>query len=511
MQDLALLVRSRHPIIFIETTEKARVQALLMHLADAQRMPFYVWSRTKGLKHHFELAVARERQASGRNDTNVAVLESPNRATLSPVAALEQVETEKRSGIYNFQGLTHDLSEASVVAKLRDAAQQFLKHEGSIIITGALPEEIPFSLRGLTTVLRMPLPALAEYKQLIATVYRDLSKRLALEFRLSAEEMLVLARNLQGLTLLEAEKILTKVMVEDNELGPDDLVSVIEAKKSIVEQDGLLEFYPVENAMVDVAGLKHLKLWLKKRRAILQRPEEAKAFGLSFPKGVLLVGVQGGGKSLAAKAVASDWGLPLLKMDPSSLYNKFVGESEANFRRATLLAEKLAPVVLWVDEIEKAFTDASEQDGGVSTRVLGLFLAWLQERKADVFVVATANDVTKLPPELIRKGRFDELFFVDLPDLETRAAILALHLKKRKRSTATFDLNYLAQQTLGFSGAELEQVVVSALYTAFAEGQDLSTAILEHEIASTVPLSVTMAAKLDTLRDWARTRAVAAH
>jgi SpoVK/Ycf46/Vps4 family AAA+-type ATPase len=217
--------------------------------------------------------------------------------------------------------------------------------------------------------------------------------------------------------------------------------------------------------------------------------------------------VQGAGKSLCAKAIANDWNLPLLKMDPSSLYNKYIGESEKNFMRAITTAEKISPVVLWIDEIEKAFAAVGEMDGGVSQRVLGLFLSWLQEREGDVFVVATANDVSKLPPELIRKGRFDEMFFVDLPDAIGRAEILKIHLRKRKRDAEKFDMKALAEMTDGFSGAELEQVIVSSLYTAFSSGSDITTEILLSEAKQTVPLSRTMTERITALRNWAKERA----
>lgn len=508
MRDLGLLVRSRHPIIFIRSHEHERLHHLLMYLADSLNMPFYVWTRSKGLKHHFELAVAKVEQRGHK--APMTVLESPNRATMPPLAALEDVENEARRSLYFFQSLGTELSEPMVASKLRDAARQFLKHEGGIVISGTVPEHLPDALHGLSTILEMPLPSLREYRSLAETLFRDLSQRMPLDFRLSRDEFTQLSRNLQGLSLLEAEKILTKAIIQDQQLGPEDIIEVRKAKKHLIEQEGLLEFYASEHKLDEIAGLQGLKTWLSKRRAIVQRPEEARAFGLEFPKGILLLGVQGSGKSLCAKAVASDWQLPLVKLDPSSLFNKYIGESERNFRRATELAEKLSPIVLWIDEIEKAFAAGSE-DGGVSQRILGVFLAWLQERKGDVFVVATANDVSKLAPELLRKGRFDELFFVDLPGHETRKAILALHLRKRKRQPQRFDLDSLAKLSEGFSGAELEQAIVSGLYTAFAEGEELSTELLEAEIRQTVPLSVTMAEKLQALRDWARGRAVEAN
>jgi SpoVK/Ycf46/Vps4 family AAA+-type ATPase len=262
--------------------------------------------------------------------------------------------------------------------------------------------------------------------------------------------------------------------------------------------------------MADIADLAGLKAWLAKRRAIVADPAGADAFGLSFPKGILLVGVPGAGKSLCAKAVAMDWTLPLLKLDPGRLYNKYVGESERNFRRACQVAERLAPCVLFIDELEKAFASGDE-DGGLSQRVLGSFLSWLQDRRAPVFTVATANDVSRLPPEFLRKGRFDEVFFVDLPDEPSRAEIFRIHLARRGRDPAALDLAALAAAADGFSGAEIEQAVVAALYTAFSGAGAVDTALLLRELGGTAPLSRTAAEKVAALRAWADGRAVPAN
>jgi len=263
--------------------------------------------------------------------------------------------------------------------------------------------------------------------------------------------------------------------------------------------------------MAGVADLKTLKEWLAKRKAVVKSPESAEQFGLAFPKGMLLLGVPGCGKSLSAKAVASEWGLPLIKLDPSNLYNKYIGESEGNFKRAMKAAERMSPVVLWIDELEKAFASGGSEDGGVSQRILGSFLSWMQDRRGDVFVVATANDIQRLPPEFLRKGRFDEIFFVDLPDEETRAEVFRIHLSNRGHDAATFDLAALAAATEGFSGSEIEQVVVSALYTAFSSKKTLDTAALQAEIAATRPLSVTMVERMDAMREWAKERTVSAN
>jgi AAA+ superfamily predicted ATPase len=526
--ELELLLRARHAIIFIETEEKDRAESLLLLLSERLSLPFYTWTRTKGLRQYgkptFKLDRRKLTESLSPKEESLVIREVDDaekgatliRDTIKAESALHQVEMWQRKAIYNFQGLGEELDgdtpEHRVLAsKLKDAAKHFLNAEGCVVITGRVPEKMPNALKGLSTVVRLPLPEASEFRLLTERIYRDLSKHIPVQIHLTKTELEQILKNLQGLTLLEAEKILTKAMVEDQRLDPKDIDAVIEAKKEIIEREGLLEYYPVEATLADVAGLNGLKAWLSKRRAIIAEPQKARDFGLSFPKGVLLLGVQGAGKSLCAKAIANDWNLPLLKMDPSSLYNKYIGESEKNFTRAIKTAEKMSPVVLWIDEIEKAFASAGDSDGGLSQRVLGLFLSWLQERKGDVFVVATANDVSKLPPELIRKGRFDEMFFVDLPDAAGRAEILKIHLHKRKRAAETFDLRALSDSTEGFSGAELEQIVVSSLYTAFSSGGDVTTEILLNEAKQTVPLAKTMAEKMMSLRKWASERAVNAN
>jgi SpoVK/Ycf46/Vps4 family AAA+-type ATPase len=338
-----------------------------------------------------------------------------------------------------------------------------------------------------------------------------MAEREFVDVDLSREEMAGLLRSLSGLTLLEAEKILTKAMIEDHRLTAEDIGHVIEAKRVVVEREGLLEYYPVEQTLADIADLATLKSWLSKRKNVVAHPVSAGEFGLTFPRGVLLLGVPGCGKSLSAKAVAREWGLPLLKFDTSNLYNKYIGESEKNFKRAIRAAERMAPVVLWIDELEKAFAVGGTDDGGVSQRILGSFLSWMQDRKGEVFIVATANDIERLPPEFLRKGRFDEIFFVDLPDGATRREIFRLHLEARSQDPSRFDLDTLAAATNGFSGSEIEEVVVSGLYTAFSDGTSLTTASLGEAVKGTVPLSVTMGERVDALRRWARGRTVPAN
>jgi SpoVK/Ycf46/Vps4 family AAA+-type ATPase len=361
-------------------------------------------------------------------------------------------------------------------------------------------------------VVRLAPPDDEDYHHLLGRILRDIRQRTEVEVEMEPEDLRRLYANLRGLTLMEAEKVLTKAIIEDGHLRPEDIGKVLDAKRQVVEREGLLEYYPAEEAMANIADLATLKGWLSKRRTIITEPDRAHEFGLEFPKGILLVGIPGSGKSLCAKAVAHEWGLPLLKLDPAGLYNKYVGETEKNFRRAMSTAERMSPVILWIDEIEKAFAEGGgTEDGGVSTRVLGTFLSWMQERRGDVFIVATANAVEKLPPELLRKGRFDETFFVDLPDAATRAEIFRIHLDRRNHDAGQFDLLALADATDGFSGAEIEQVIISALYSAFADERDVDDDTILAEVRATRPLSVVAAERVARLREWARGRTVPAN
>ena len=494
-QELELLIRSRYGLIILDTVEEDRVEAILKQIASSLSLHYYSWSRSKGL-----------RRGMSSTQPTVDVGEEP---AMDPAKALAIVEREG-SGVFQFDGLDRHFDDPLVVSQLRDVVLGFNRRRGAVVITGQ-DVRLPERLRVHATTRRLAPPSFEDYRALFERCVRDNAARMNLRVELERAEIEQLVNNLMGLTLLEAEKVVTKLIMDDGAITRDDIAGVISAKRQAVEQDGLLEFHRSAEDLGHVAGLTGLKEWLDKRRAMVADPVRAQQFGLSFPKGVLLLGVPGCGKSLCAKAVSREWGLPLLKLDPANLYDKYVGDSEKNFKRAMQMAERLAPIVLWIDELEKAFSDGGgEDDGGVSRRVFGTFLSWLQDRKGDVFVVATSNDVAKLPPEFIRKGRFDEVFFVDLPRPDARRAIFEIHLRKRKQDPAAFDLEALVVATEGFSGAEIEQAIVSGLYSAFAAGKPLSSEILLHEIDETRPLSQTMAEKLDDLREWARNRAVSA-
>jgi len=491
LQDLLLLIRSRYGLIHVVSPEAERVESLLRHLADQLAIPLFVWSPVEGLR---------------RTDLDGAVYQ-----TSRPWGAIDHIRAARQPALYHLHGLGRKLREDSDLADLLEAAAREMEvRDGAVVLTGH-DLDLPPSLERRAARVELPGPGRAEFEDLLARILRDMRARRHVDVELSSDERATLVNHLTGLTLMEAEKILTKAIVEDGRLAARDIRHVIEAKRSIVEREGLLEYYPAESGLDAVADLTTLKDWLSRRKAVVSAPERAEEFGLDFPRGILLLGIPGCGKSLAAKAVAWEWNLPLLKLDPSNLYNKYVGESEKNFKRAMDTAERMAPLVLWIDEIEKAFATGGSEDGGVSQRILGSFLSWMQERSGDVFVVATANNIDRLPPEFLRKGRFDEIFFVDLPGPNTRREIFRIHLAGRDKRPSDFDLESLAAETEGFSGSEIEQVVVSGLYTAFAEGEALSQAILERELSATRPLSVTMAEKVARIRRWAQDRAVLAN
>lgn len=489
LSDLELLVRSRHGLIHIDSVEEERVLLLLRHLAERLTLPLFSWTRTRG--------IARDGNANAIYDTQ------------EPGPALAHIVSAQIPALYHFPafaGLESDV----LVQRLREVALELGRRNGALVITGT-GLAWPASLRPLVATAPLPAPSPAELRSLVQHIVRDLGRARRVEVRLDGPDEARLFSALNGLTLLEAERVLTRAMVEDGLLDASDIAQVVETRARALAHEGVLEYYPVEESLTEVAGMAGLKDWLRKRTGIIRDPEGAAAYGLSFPRGMLLIGVPGSGKSLCARTVAGEWQLPLLRMDTGSLYNRYVGETEGNFRRAMRTAEAMAPCVLFIDELEKAFGAGGSEDGGVSSRVLGSFLSWLQDRTAHVFVVATANDVSRLPPEFLRKGRFDETFFVDLPDAESRAEILRIHLRKRKQDASAFDLAVLSTATRGFSGAEVEQVVVSALYSAFAEGAPLSQQHLLREAASTRPLSVMMAERIASLREWARDRTVAAN
>lgn len=478
----------------IETLEEARAEALVAHVADRLQLPYFVWTVSQGLR---------------RAEPHLAGQAKAIFGTQTPKGCLDHIEASTVEALYHLKDLRPHLDDPLVVARLKDSYAKLSRHRGAIVLTDVV-SALPADVARMATALRLADPTQQEYLEYLRALLADVRKRHPVANALKSDDVERLLPLLRGLTFVEVKKLMTQAMLADGVLDQRIFERVNEAKRAVVERTGVLEYFPTGEGLEDIAGLDTLKRWLKQRTVVFRDPKKASSFGLPAPRGLLLLGVQGCGKSLCAKAVARAWKLPLLRFDPSRIYNKYVGETEKNLQQAIRVAEAMAPVVLWIDEIEKAFAEGGSEDGGVSQRVLGQFLQWLQEKKAPVFVMATSNDVTRLPPELLRKGRFDELFFVDLPTAAVRAQILGLHLRRRGRDPAQFDLAALAAAADQFSGAELEQVVVSALYTAFSEDRPLDDALLRGEIAQTRPLAVTMAEPIALLRAWADGRTVRA-
>jgi hypothetical protein len=491
LAELSLLVRARYGLIVMETPEAEPAEDLARHIASDLSVHYYYWTRSKGI-----------RRGGGVGDPHVDDTREPHKA-------LTFIEREA-SGVVLLRDMVPYLEDPLVVSHMLDALSAFEMRRGTLMLVGQ-DVRLPDVLRPLATTFRVPPPTYDAYRVLVERLIREYSARMPVVVELTPQDRARLIQNLMGLSLSEAEKIVTRQIIEDGALRARDIEGVIAAKRQAVQQDGLLEYYPAEGPLSHVAGLAGLKQWLTRRRTVIADPQRAAAMGLEFPKGVLLLGVPGCGKSLCAKAIACEWGLPLLKLDPANLYDKYIGDSEKNFKRAMHTAERMAPVVLWIDELEKAFAgNSAESDGGVSRRVFGTFLSWLQDRRGSVFVVATSNDVSQLPPEFIRKGRFDEVFFVDLPTPAARADVFRIHLQKRGQDPAGFDLPQLVEATGGFSGAEMEGCVAGALYTAFSANTALTTALVLEEVGRTRPLSQTMPERVEGLREWARPRVVMA-
>lgn len=487
--DLEILIDSQYPIICIETHEELRAENLLARTCQNIGLPFFHWVATEGLT---------------RSGEPQAVYK-----TTSAMEALNFIDSSALEAVYMLKDLHRHFDSPILVRKLRDICHGFRQKRKSLILT-APSFEIPPELAKEVVFFDLALPSTDELKKLFFQVVRNVSKRRHVAVELDSVTERKLVQCLQGLTLSEAERVLTRAIVHDGKLAAADLPRILDAKKQKISQSGLIDFFPCQERLEDIGGQDNLKKWLSLRKDAFS--EEAKRFGIDPPRGVLLLGVQGCGKSLMAKAIAQTWELPLLRLDTGSLYSKYIGETESNVREAIRMAESLAPVVLWLDEIEKAFTapNGSDADGGVSARLLGTFLSWLQDKEAPVFVVATANNISLLPPELLRKGRFDEIFFVDLPKAQDRIEIFRLHLQRRQRDPAGFDLPALAAAAAGFSGAEIEQGIVSALYAAFSARSKLSTADILHELNNTRPLSLIMKEQVDQMRCWAEGRTVSA-
>jgi hypothetical protein len=492
--EIEILIRARYPILYVITSEEMRVQKILVEIAAKRQKKVFEWTYSSGIVP----AGASIQSQKGRNP-----------ATKDPLAALDLVIEQVEPAIFLFKDFHPFLTRSNfaVIRRLKDIALH-LKNSRKTIVLISPVMEIPAELDKEITVINFPQPSKEDLAELLDKAVEELRESQQVEISLDEEGRERLLQAAMGLTLGEAENVFAKIVVKNQRLSGDHVNEVFAEKQQIIRKSGLLEYYAAEEDFTSVGGLSVFKDWVNKRAVAFTA--EARAFGLPAPKGVLLLGVQGCGKSLCAKAVSRLWQLPLLRFDMGRMFGSLVGSSEENVRRAIAVAESIAPVVLWVDEIDKAFTGSQSSgatDGGTTARVFGTFLTWLSEKSAPVFVVATANDVSQLPPELLRKGRLDEIFYVDLPLDEERGEIFRIHLAKRNRNPEEFDLPALAAASPEFSGAEIEEAIISALYDAFYAKQELATAHVLATLSQTVPLATTMAEKITEQRNWATGRA----
>lgn len=489
-EQIKLLALSGYPMLTVDTRDEERLTEVLIQAASKLNCPLFEWTVTTGIRQ-----IAPKRLGTD-------IKPGP------PSPALDYVLENKGSQeLYLFKGLSRHCNDAKVVRQLRDLSQ---KSKVTLILCD--DEALPPTVRRLAAPLKLPLPGPEELEAVVRETYKQIRDESLYEVssNLTKRELEQIVHTLRGLTSAEARRVVATAIHDDYNFNSDDLPRIIEAKRALFEGAGCLESVSVNFSVDEIGGLANLKAWLARRRGGMT--PAARNFGLDPPRGILLLGVQGCGKSLCAKAVAADWDLPLLRMDPGVLYQKYIGETENRLREALAQAEAMAPVILWIDEIEKAFASASADsaDGGLSQRMFGSLLSWMQDHRSPIFMVATANNITSLPPELMRKGRFDEVFFVDLPGAEARKIILNIHITRRKRDPKRYDLDRLAGATEGFSGAELEQLVSSALYAAFAAGTDLLMDHLLAEAHTTQPLSRLMGERVAELRAWATSRCVPA-
>jgi hypothetical protein len=485
VEDLRLLLRSSFPVIVVETAEEQRFLDVAENLANLDDKTLFTWSAVRGL--------------SG-NRAGTAITHTRDFGD-----AINHIVGDPRGGIYVFLDASPYLEDPKVTRMIRELAFDHARNRITMIFVASRVSLHP-DLQRMSATFRMSSIGPEEVKGLIkeeADLYMY-QRESNIKADRAAYEMLV--QHLVGLSRDDARRMIRQAIEHEGAITMEDVARVLKLKHESLGKDGTLQMVTEIESLENVGGLARLKKWLELRRDAFQG--KAGTEGLDIPRGVLLLGVQGAGKSLSARAVAGAWRVPLLRLDFGALYNKFHGETERNLREALETASQMSPAILWMDEIEKGVASGGDSDGGVSRRVLGTLLTWMSERKNRVFMIATANDIESLPPELLRKGRFDEIFFVDLPTAPVRAEIFAIHLKRRKHAVENFDLHALAAASGRFSGAEIEQAIVAANYTAHAEGKKLETAHILAELGSTRPLAVVRAEKVQALRSWAEERTV---
>lgn len=473
-----LLLRARYPLLYIPTREEERVEAAIAACAKTQGdRAVYIWDFVDGYQ-------------GNPNDVGFG--------KRNPLQALEFVEKlpANAPAIFILRDFHRFLDDISISRKLRNLAR-LLKSQPKNLVLLSPQVTIPEDLGEVLTVLEFPLPTASDIK---TEVERLLS---ATGQRIESKNLDDLVRSCQGLSIERIRRVLARALALHGELRAEDVELILEEKRQTIRQTQILDFYPATESISDIGGLDNLKDWLLKRGGAFS--ERARQYGLPHPRGLLLVGIQGTGKSLTAKAIAHHWHLPLLRLDVGRLFGGLVGESESRTRQMIQLAEALAPCVLWIDEIDKAFSGVdSRGDAGTTSRVFGTFITWMAEKKSPVFVVATANNIQSLPPEMLRKGRFDEIFFVGLPTQEERKSIFSVHLSRlRPHNLKAYDFERLAYETPDFSGAEIEQTLVEAMHIGFSQNRDFTTDDILEAASQIVPLARTAKEQIEYLQDWA--------
>jgi SpoVK/Ycf46/Vps4 family AAA+-type ATPase len=476
-REFDLLLRACYPLIYIPTAEEERLEKAIIDVAQKlSNRQVYIWDFVSGYQ------------------------ENPNNSGLgmrNPLQALEFIEKlpEKAGGIFILRDFNRFLEDVSISRKLKNLARA-LKSQPKNIVIVAPQIQIPSELSEVITIVDFPLPTTpeiqTEIERLISATGQSLSTKLLDEF----------VRASRGLSLERIRRVLTRAIAATGKLEAEDVELILEEKRQSIRQTQILDFYPATEQISDIGGLDNLKDWLLRRGGAFS--DRARAYGLPHPRGLLLVGIQGTGKSLTAKAIAHHWHLPLLRLDVGRLFGGLVGESESRTRQTIELAEALAPCILWIDEIDKGFSGVDGKgDSGTTSRVFGTFITWLAEKQSPVFVVATANNIRSLPPEMLRKGRFDEVFFVGLPDRDEREAIFNVHLNRlRGHNLGNYDLKRLAYETPDFSGAEIEQTIVEAMHIGFSQNRDFTTDDILEAASQIVPLARTAQEQIQFLQNW---------
>lgn len=486
LRDLEAIIRSRTPLVAVESNEEPQVVRMVRQISQKLQIKAFRWTVTEGL------------QAFDPCD-------QPAQSVLKSQELLNYVKTQANNCVFVLLDFHPYLQDTIHMRLLKDIALNYQHNYSTVVLVG-YSLQVPEELKPYTAFLHMPLPTLNELRGIVLDVAGEWGAEHGRRDVQTTNKVLdLLVRNLVGLTSTDARRLAMKAINDDGVISATEMPEILRAKYELLGRDALLSFEYETAKFSEIGGMTHLRKWLEVRKSFFLGEDDS----LDPPRGMLLLGVQGCGKSLAAKAAAGIFGVPLLRLDFGVLYNKYYGETERNLRKALDTAEIMSPCVLWMDEIEKGVaTGSDDDDGGLGRRVLGEMLTWMEERRRPVFLVATANDIARLPPEFIRKGRFDEVFFVDLPSAPHRREIFQIHLRKRNLDPAHFNMDALVKAADGFSGSEIEQAIVSAMYTAHAQGRQVQQQDLIDEIKETRPLSVVMAEKVKDLRDWAADRTV---